>query len=199
MSQVTMASDWQVSEWFNAKAPLHLAQLRGQVVLLHAFQMLCPGCVSHAVPQAERVHREYAREGVTVIGLHTVFEHHAAMTPVALEAFLHEYRITHPVGVDLAGAGEPLPLTMRRYGMQGTPTLLLIDRALVASTRALGIASSGEHPHSGDSDTNCQHIFAAVMPHCCLSINGHPCPLWIRYAKTWFCCAHIFNDLRLRK
>ena len=129
MSQVTMASDWQVSEWFNAKAPLHLAQLRGQVVLLHAFQMLCPGCVSHAVPQAERVHREYAREGVTVIGLHTVFEHHAAMTPVALEAFLHEYRITHPVGVDLAGAGEPLPLTMRRYGMQGTPTLLLIDRA----------------------------------------------------------------------
>jgi hypothetical protein len=91
--------------------------------------MLCPGCVSHAVPQAERVHREYARAGVTVIGLHTVFEHHAAMTPVALEAFLHEYRITHPVGVDVAGENDPVPVTMRRYEMRGTPSLMLIDRA----------------------------------------------------------------------
>ena len=130
MSQVTMASDWQVSEWFNAKAPLHLAQLRGQVVLLHAFQMLCPGCVSHAVPQAERVHREYAAHGVAVIGLHTVFEHHAAMMPAALEVFLHEYRVTHPVGVDVAGReGDPIPLSMRRYGLQGTPSLMLIDQA----------------------------------------------------------------------
>lgn len=90
--------------------------------------MLCPGCVSHAVPQAERVHQEYAEHGVSVIGLHTVFEHHAAMMPVALEAFLHEYRVTYPVGVDVAVAGTSIPATMRRYGMRGTPTLILIDR-----------------------------------------------------------------------
>lgn len=91
--------------------------------------MPCPGCVSHAVPQAERVHREYAERGVSVIGLHTVFEHHAVMMPVVLEAFLREYRVTHPVGVDVAVAGTPIPATMRRYGMQGTPTLIFIDRA----------------------------------------------------------------------
>ena len=124
-----MAPEWQVEVWLNTQAPLELSQLRGRVVLLHAFQMLCPGCVSHAVPQAERVHREYAELGVSVIGLHTVFEHHAAMKPVALEAFLHEYRVTHPVGVDVAVAGISIPATMRRYGMQGTPTLILIDRA----------------------------------------------------------------------
>lgn len=101
----------------------------GRVVLLHAFQMLCPACVAHGVPQAERAHRECAGLGVAVIGLHTVFEHHAAMTPVALEAFLHEYRVTHPVGVDAAVAGSPVPATMQRYGMRGTPTLILIDRA----------------------------------------------------------------------
>ena len=112
----------------NTRASLELSQLRGRVVLLHAFQMLCPGCVSHAVPQAERVHREYAELGVSVIGLHTVFEHHAAMMPVALEAFLHEYRVTYPVGVDVAVAGDTIPATMRRYGMRGTPTLILIDR-----------------------------------------------------------------------
>jgi thiol-disulfide isomerase/thioredoxin len=123
-----MASEWQAEVWFNTQAPLVLPQLRGRVVLLHAFQMLCPGCVTHAVPQAERVHREYAELGVSVIGLHTVFEHHAAMTPLALEVFLHEYRVTHPVGVDVAVAGTPIPATMHCYGMRGTPTLILIDR-----------------------------------------------------------------------
>ena len=127
--EAPMAPEWQVDVWLNTRAPLELSQLRGRVVLLHAFQMLCPGCVSHAVPQAERVHQEYAEHGVSVIGLHTVFEHHAAMMPVALEAFLHEYRVTHPVGVDVAVAGISIPATMRRYGMQGTPTLILIDRA----------------------------------------------------------------------
>lgn len=125
----SMAPEWQVEVWLNTPAPFELSQLRGRVVLLHAFQMLCPGCVSHAVPQAERVHREYAELGVSVIGLHTVFEHHAAMMPMALEVFLHEYRVTHPVGVDVAVDGSAIPATMRRYGMRGTPTLILVDRA----------------------------------------------------------------------
>ena len=40
----------------------------------------------------------------------------------------HEYRISHPVGVDTAVAGDPIPATMRAYAMQGTPTLMLVDR-----------------------------------------------------------------------
>lgn len=123
------APEWQVGQWFNTERPLDLPGLRGRVVMLHAFQMLCPGCVSHGVPQAERVHRQYAQEGVTVVGLHTVFEHHAAMTPLALQAFLHEYRVTHPVGVDVAMPGHSVPATMQAYAMRGTPTLILIDRA----------------------------------------------------------------------
>jgi len=123
------APDWQVSQWFNTPIALDLAALRGKVVVVHAFQMLCPGCVSHGIPQAERIHRIFSNEGVAVIGLHTVFEHHAAMQPVSLQAFLHEYRITHPVGVDLPVPGQPIPATMQRYRMQGTPTLILIDRA----------------------------------------------------------------------
>lgn len=130
MSESPILPDWQVDQWFNTDSSLSLLQLRGRVVLLHAFQMLCPGCVSHALPQAERVHRDYAGQGVTVIGLHTVFEHHAAMLPVALAAFLHEYRITHPVGVDVAVRdGNPVPLSMRRYGLRGTPSLMLVDRS----------------------------------------------------------------------
>jgi hypothetical protein len=123
------APAWQVSQWFNTAQPLDPAGLRGRVVVLHAFQMLCPGCVLHGVPQAERLHQRFRGEGLAVIGLHTVFEHHAAMQPESLRAFLHEFRITHPVGVDAPVPGQSIPATMQAYAMQGTPTLILIDRA----------------------------------------------------------------------
>lgn len=122
------APAWHVAEWLNSEAPLSLDALRGRVVVLHAFQMLCPGCVQHAIPQARRIHTLFDPAEVAVIGLHTVFEHHAAMTPVSLRAFVHEYRIAFPVGVDEPGADNPLPRTMAAYGMQGTPSLMLIDR-----------------------------------------------------------------------
>jgi len=129
-----------VSRWFNTPAPLTLEGLKGRVVVLHAFQMLCPGCVSHGTPQAERLHRMFEAKDVAVIGLHTVFEHHAAMTPVALEAFIHEYRLTFPIGVDEAGTDGPIPVTMARYGMRGTPTTIVIDRAGIVRKHQFGQA-----------------------------------------------------------
>jgi len=124
------APPWTTREWFNTGESLHLAGLRGSVVVLHAFQMLCPACVHHGLPQAQRIHATFAASGVAVIGLHAVFEHHAAMTPVSLRAFLHEYRIALAVGVDAPSvdARDPIPVTMQAYGMQGTPSLVLIDR-----------------------------------------------------------------------
>lgn len=80
-----------------------------------------------ALPQMRRVQQTFPPEQVVVVGLHTVFEHHQVQGPLALEAFLHEYRYTFPVGVDEHVQGELLPLTMRAYGMQGTPTLMLVD------------------------------------------------------------------------
>ncbi len=125
------APPWATSRWFNHEgAPLQPAALRGRVVVLHAFQMLCPACVHHGLPQAQRIQAAFADDDVAVVGLHSVFEHHAAMTPVSLEAFLHENRIRLAVGVDAvaADATDPIPVTMRRYGFQGTPSLVLIDR-----------------------------------------------------------------------
>lgn len=127
--KLRQAPELQTTHWFNTKAPVTLQSLRGRVVLIEAFQMLCPGCVSHGLPQAQRVAATFSDKDVAVIGLHTVFEHHAGQgTKEALEAFLHEYRITFPVGIDAPSDGERLPKTMTEYNMQGTPTLLLIDR-----------------------------------------------------------------------
>lgn len=122
------APEIAVEQWFNVSTPLTLAGLRGRPVLLHAFQMLCPGCVSHGTPQAERAHRLFKDTDLQVIALHTVFEHHLAMTPVSLAAFVHEYRLTMPIGVDEPGKGSPIPVTMERFQMRGTPTSILIGR-----------------------------------------------------------------------
>jgi thiol-disulfide isomerase/thioredoxin len=117
-----------VSQWFNTPQPLSLESLRGRPVLIHAFQMLCPACVSHGTPQAERAHKLFAKTDLQVIGLHTVFEHHAAMMPVSLEAFIHENRLSFPIGVDQAGDGTPVPVTMQRFEFRGTPSSVLIGR-----------------------------------------------------------------------
>ena len=121
------APPWQIDRWFNTPVPLTLESLRGKVIVLEAFQMLCPGCVSHGLPQAQRIAATFSPDQVAVIGLHSVFEHHPAMTPVSLEAFLHEYRIGFPVAVDQPGEHGPIPKTMTSYRLRGTPTLTIID------------------------------------------------------------------------
>ncbi|HRE05544.1 MAG TPA: hypothetical protein PKX00_08045 [Opitutaceae bacterium] len=112
------------SLWLNTPAPLTLDQLRGRVLVLHAFQMLCPGCVSHGLPQAMEIQRTFDPQTITVIGLHSVFEHHDVMTPAALRVFVHEYRLTFPIAVDQPSENRSLPRTMHAYAMQGTPTLI---------------------------------------------------------------------------
>lgn len=124
----TQAPPLDVSEWVNAP-PQTLDQHLGKVVVLETFQMLCPGCVSHGLPQAARVRALFDGAELAVLGVHSVFEHHAVMGPDALAAFLHEYRVDYPVAVDAHRPGETLPQTMRAYGWRGTPSLTLIDRA----------------------------------------------------------------------
>ena len=118
----------QVGHWFNTPAPITLEALRGRVVVLHAFQMLCPGCVSHGLPQAQRLHQLFPREQLAVVGLHTVFEHHAVMgSTAALQAFIHEYRLDFPIGIDQPDGHGGIPLTMQSLRLRGTPSLVVLD------------------------------------------------------------------------
>lgn len=120
--------DWHVDTWLNAPHPLTLQSLRGRVVLIHAFQMLCPGCVATGLPQAQRVRQAFPDSELAVIGLHTVFEHHEAMSETALRAFVHEYRWSFPIGIDRPGADGPIPQTMAEWGLRGTPSHIVLDR-----------------------------------------------------------------------
>ena len=52
--KASMAPELQISAWLNTPEPLTLASLRGKVVVLHTFQIFCPGCIQMGIPQAQR-------------------------------------------------------------------------------------------------------------------------------------------------
>lgn len=129
MSDLYPAPELITQKWLNGEQNITLESLRGKVVMVVAFQMLCPGCVEVSIPQAKNAFAAFSSDEVAVIGLHTVFEHHEAMREASLKAFLHEYRVEFPVAIDKpSGTDSPIPKTMELYRMRGTPTILLIDR-----------------------------------------------------------------------
>ena len=84
--------------------------------------------MSHGLPQAKKTRQLFAAKDVAVIGLHSVFEHHDVMTPAALDAFVREYRLGFPIGIDQPSPTGGIPATMRDYQWQGTPSTVLVDR-----------------------------------------------------------------------
>ncbi|MEQ1698402.1 MAG: redoxin domain-containing protein [Hyphomicrobiaceae bacterium] len=118
------------SAWLNVEKPMPLKSLRGKVVVMAAFQMLCKGSNNHALPQMTRLSRSFQRDEVEIIGLHMVFENHGEMTPQKLAEFATEHDLDFPIAIDKAGKRptDDLPMTMAAYEIQGTPTILLFDR-----------------------------------------------------------------------
>lgn len=134
------APELTVQTWFNTDRPLTLASFRGRVVALVAFQALCPNSVAIAIPQARRIHETFEPSDVAVVGLHATFEHHEAYSLPLIKAFIQEYRLKFPIALDSANPAGPIPHTMERYNMRGTPSLVLIDRRGQIRKHAFGAA-----------------------------------------------------------
>jgi hypothetical protein len=134
----TYAPELQVQTWFNTDRPLALSGLHGRVVVMVAFQALCPHSVATAIPQALRIFETFEPGDVTVLGLHATFEHHGAYSPALIKAFIQEYRLKFPIAIDAPNAAGPIPHTMERFKMRGTPSLILIDRQGFIRKHAFG-------------------------------------------------------------
>lgn len=117
----------EAAAWFNADTPPTLKGLKGKVVVLAAFQQHCPGSLRHGLPQAARLAGAFSDDEVVVIGLNTPFEKADTQDRAALEAFVAEHGLAFPVALDKAD-GKGLPKTMAAYEIQGTPTVLIVDR-----------------------------------------------------------------------
>ncbi|MEZ4742194.1 MAG: TlpA disulfide reductase family protein [Bdellovibrionota bacterium] len=121
------ATELVIDKWLNTTDGFKFSVFNNSIKIIHAFQMLCPGCVYYGVPQTERLYKTFNSEFVQVIGLHTVFENHYAMQDHALEVFIKEWRLSFPVAIDKRLENEWMPETMKAYQLQGTPSLIIID------------------------------------------------------------------------
>ncbi len=137
-TSLSLAPELQVQAWYNTDRPLSLAGLRDRVVVLVAFQALCPQSVASGIPQAQRIFETFAPADVAVIGLHATFEHQDAFSPPVLRAFIQEYRLKFPIALDQPNEAGPIPHTMERYKMRGTPSLVLIDKLGLVRKHAFG-------------------------------------------------------------
>ena len=67
------APNFGVSEWVQG-APTNIDQEKDHVVLVEVFQVNCPGCFMHAIPEAINIYNKYRDDGVRVLGIATAFE-----------------------------------------------------------------------------------------------------------------------------
>lgn len=128
----TKPPEWELDGWLNGS--VEWTSLPGSPALILFFHTRCDGCVKLALPQAERMHREYAGLGVRVAGVHSAFEDEAG---AGLAAFLREGNYTLPVGLDAPGESWQ-PRTMEAWGVEGTPTLVLLDKRSQLRMKKLG-------------------------------------------------------------
>jgi thiol-disulfide isomerase/thioredoxin len=108
-----------IQQWLNSN-PLTIADLKGSVVLIQFWTFACINC-QRTLPYITQWHRQYAAQGLKVIGIHTpefAFERDSNTVKRAL----HKHQITYPVPLDNAFK------TWNAYSNQYWPHLFLADR-----------------------------------------------------------------------
>lgn len=113
-----------------------LAELRGRVVLVNFWATWCLECRPE-MPVLERLHRELAPQGLTVIGVN------AREGVTAVRNYARELGLTFTLVLDLNGE------IGKAYGVIGIPTTFLIGRdgravALAVGPRGWGAAPARE-------------------------------------------------------
>ncbi|MES2681937.1 MAG: redoxin domain-containing protein [Pseudomonadota bacterium] len=123
-------------EWINS-APLTLASLKGQVVLIDFWTFECWNCY-RSFPWLNGVEAKFRDQGLKVVGVHTPeFEREKVIRSIREK--VREFKITYPVMVDSDHAYWNA--MSNRYW----PAFFLIDRQ--GRTRALFVGET----HKGDA------------------------------------------------
>lgn len=105
---------------------ISLSDLRGQVVLVNFWASWCPPCRVE-MPGFERIYRDRARDGFTIVGIVT-----DTFARNRITAFLAEHDITYPILL-------ATPSVVRDYGgIDALPESFLIDRQGRIRHRVIG-------------------------------------------------------------
>src|SRR5260370_10802774 len=91
MTTSTYAPELLVQTWFNTDRPLLLSGMRGRVVVLAAFQVLCPNSIGVGIPQAQRIYETFEPKDVAVFRPPAPLSPLAAFYPAPRAAVLPTY------------------------------------------------------------------------------------------------------------
>ena len=106
--------------WLNVDHPLHLADLRGKVVLLEMWTFDCINC-QHVMPSLKTWYQKYTGQGLVIIGNHyPEFANEANLDN--LKDAIRRFQIPYAVAQDNDGA------TWNAYNNRYWPALYLIDK-----------------------------------------------------------------------
>lgn len=108
-----------ISQWLNS-APLAIADLKDKVVLVQFWTFACINC-QRTLPYITQWHRQYAAQGLQIIGIHTpefAFERDIGNIQRAIQ----QHQITYPVPIDNEFK------TWNAYDNEYWPHLFLADR-----------------------------------------------------------------------
>lgn len=94
---------------------LSLTELRGKVVVVNFWATWCPGCRSE-MPALERLHRELAPRGLTIVGIN------AREDKEAVGRYARGLGLTFPLVLDPRGQINAL------YGVVGLPATFVLGR-----------------------------------------------------------------------
>jgi cytochrome c biogenesis protein CcdA/thiol-disulfide isomerase/thioredoxin len=120
LADVGTAPDFRgITDWFNSK-PLTMHELRGKVVLVDFWTYSCINCL-RTLPHLQAWWKEYRRDGLVIVGVHTP-EFAFEAVPHNVEEATKQLGVTWPVALD------PHYATWKAYGNQYWPAEYLIDR-----------------------------------------------------------------------
>jgi thiol-disulfide isomerase/thioredoxin len=115
-----LAPELMNETWLNVDSPLHLADLRGKVVIVEMWTFGCINC-QHVIPSLKDWYSKYKDQGLVIIGNHfPEFSYESDLQN--LKNAIAEDGIEYPVAQDNNGD------TWRAYNNQYWPTLYLIDK-----------------------------------------------------------------------
>jgi len=115
--------------WFNTSGPLHLADLRGKVVLLDFWTFCCINCI-HTLPELARLEKKYPGE-LVVIGVHAP-KFDLEKNSDKVQKAINRYEVHHPV------VNDANMTIWKAYQVESWLTLVLIDPQGYVAARGEG-------------------------------------------------------------
>jgi thiol-disulfide isomerase/thioredoxin len=120
LPDIGLAPELTNQTWLNVDSPLHLADLRGKVVIVEMWTFGCINC-QNVMPSLKEWHARYKDEGLVIIGNHYP-EFSFEQDIDNLKNAITNYGIEYAVAQDNNGD------TWRAYKNRYWPTLYLIDK-----------------------------------------------------------------------